>query len=163
KVHVMNIIIGTFKDFMRDDCPRKAAALAFYAIFSLPALLLLIVMIAGAVWGDQAAQGQLVSKLESTVGPAAAEQINTMIEHAGAPTSKSGWMLLAGIAGLLFAATGALAQIQRSLKDAWNVSEEKGGLRGFVMKRVISLLYIFGIGVLLVAVVTVTTALSAFQ
>lgn len=159
----MNIIIGTFKDFMRDDCPRKAAALAFYAIFSLPALLLLIVMIAGAVWGDQAAQGQLVSKLESTVGPAAAEQINTMIEHAGDPTSKSGWALLAGIAGLLFAATGALAQIQRSLNDAWNVSEEKGGLRGFVMKRVISLLYIFGIGVLLVAVVTVTTALSAFQ
>lgn len=159
----MNIITGSFKDFMHDDCPRKAAALAFYAIFSLPAMLLIIIMIAGAVWGEQAAQGQLVSRIESVVGPAAAQQINTMVENAGDTTSKSGWALAAGIAGLLFAATGALAQIQKSLNDAWHVPEDKGGVRGFFMKRLASLFYLFCIGVLLVVFVAISTALSQFQ
>lgn len=159
----MNILKATFKDFMRDDCLRKAAALAFYAIFALPALLLIIIMIAGAVWGEQAAQGQLVSRIETAVGAQAAEQINTMVEKAGDKRSKSGWALVAGIAGLLFAATGALAQIQRTLNDAWNVEEQKTGIRGTIQKRLMSLVYLLGIGALLVVAVAASTMLSAFQ
>jgi membrane protein len=159
----MDLIKDTVKDFIADDCPRKAAALAFYAIFALPAMLLLIITIAGFVWSEEAARGELVTRLSDTVGPEAAQQVHAMVENVNRPDSNSAWAVVAGIAGLLFSATGALVQIQRTLNDAWNVEPEKGGLRHFLLKRLVSFLYILGLGLLLIAAIVASGMLSAFQ
>ena len=159
----VNMFRATFRDFMRDDCPRKAAALAFYSIFALPPTLLIIVTIMGMVWGPEAAQGHLSAKLDDFVGPSAAEQLNTMIENANDPRTQTGWAVAIGIAGIVFAATGAFAQIQKTLNDAWNVSPESGGIKGTVSKRLMSLVYLLGLGILLVIAVAASTVLSAFQ
>src|SRR5688572_29728485 len=69
----------TALDFWNDDCPRMAAALSYYTVFSLPGLLILIVMIAGLIWDPQDVSSAIEGQMRSMIGPEAALQIREMI------------------------------------------------------------------------------------
>ena len=154
-----DLLKGAAQDFVDDDCPRMAAALAYYTVFSLPPLLFLIITIAGVVLGQEAAEGQVKEQVSSLVGPEAAGQVQTMIENASERTSGGTLATLIGIVALVFGATGVFAQLQDALNRAWEVEPdpEVGGLKNFIFKRVLSLGMILGIGFLLL----VSLALSA--
>lgn len=158
------ILKTTFTEFSNDDCPRMAAALAYYTVFSLPPLLVLIILLAGSIWGQQAIQGQIETQIADLIGPQAADQVQTMIRSASEKLAESGGLVatLLGLGALLFGATGAFAQLQGALNQAWEVEPdpEAGGLKNFVFKRLLSFGMILGVAFLLLVSLVVSAVIS---
>jgi membrane protein len=154
----------TVREFLGDDCMRLAAALSYYTIFSLPALLILILMVASVFIDPQDMQGRIDQQMGALIGRDGAEQIQTMIEHANRPDTGGPLAAILGIAALLFGATGAFMQLQAALNKAWDVEPDPdaGGLRNFIVKRFFSLAMILGIAFLLLVSLVISAALGAF-
>jgi membrane protein len=152
----------TFKDFMDDRCPQMAAALSYYTVFSLPALLLLILAIVGFFVDPSDARGRFMDQVSGLVGTQGGEAMRTMIEHANHP--KGGLMAVVGIITLIFGATGAFTQLQEALNTAWEVKPDpkQGGLKKFLTKRVLSFGMILVIAFMLLVSFVVSAAVSAF-
>jgi membrane protein len=161
---VASLLKASANDFMEDDCSTQSAALAYYTIFSLPPLLMLLLMILGALVDPQAIRGQLETQIGSLMGPTAAEQIRTILAQLHGPGSGSVLATVLGIVGLLLGAGGAFGQLQAALNRAWGVKPDphQGGLRGFVGKRLFSFGMILSVAFLLLVSLVVSTLLSAF-
>src|SRR5690606_3949837 len=138
-------------------------ALAYYTIFALPPLLILIMTVAGLFLSP----AEVMEALQNAIGSEqTADQVRTMVESAAERVSGGfSLALILSIVGLLFSATGAFAQFQQALNKAWEVEpdpEEKG--RGKILhiitKRLVSLGMIIVIGFLLVVALTVSGLIS---
>lgn len=152
------------KDFIDDDCPTQAAALSYYTIFSLPPLLVLILMILGALVDPQDIRGQLELQMGALMGPTATEQIRTILQQAHNPGSSSLLPTLLSIAALILGASGAFGQLQVALNRAWEVAPDpqQGGLKAFLLKRVFSFGMILSVAFLLLVSLVLSAALTAF-
>ncbi len=149
-------------EFIDDDCPTMAAALAYYTILSLPAILLILVAVVGIVFGRAAVEGRIQQEIQGAVGPGAAAQVQTMIQRQSQNTSGTVLGLTFGGLALLFSATTAFAQLQNSLNKAWDVQlVAEGGVKSFLRKRLWSFLMLIGIGVLLLASLAISAILPA--
>ncbi|MFP4622587.1 MAG: YihY/virulence factor BrkB family protein, partial [Gemmatimonadota bacterium] len=135
----------------------------YYTVFSLPPMLILLLMIAGLLFEPQEIQGRLVSEAGGAMGSEGAQQIRSMIEHADRPGSGGALMTVLSIAALIFGATGAFAQLQAALNQAWDVKRdpEKSGIMGMVVKRVLSFGMILVIAFLLLVSMVLSALLSA--
>lgn len=143
-------------DWINDRAPELGAALAFYMIFAMAPLVLLLIVIAGAIFGEQAVQGELVGQIDHLVGRAGAEVVQTLVANAARP----GGGLLGTVIGLSVAivgATGILAQLKTSLNRVWDVEPKPGRtIRDLIRTRLL------GLGViLLVAVLLMVSLLSS--
>ncbi len=158
----VEIVKETFRDFSDDNCPRMAAALSYYTVFSLPPLLLLILAIIGFFVDPGDAQGRFMDQIIGLVGPQGGEAMRTMVEQANHP--KGGIMAVVGIATLLFGATGAFAQLQEALNTAWEVEPDpkQGGFKNFIGKRLLSFGMILVIAFMLLVSFVVSALVSAF-
>ena len=158
---VAGILKKTAGDFMADDCMSAAAALSYYTVFSLPALLVLIMMLISAVMDPADVRGGLARQIESLMGAGAAGEVRTLLENAERP---GGGLLptILGIGALLFGATGAVMPLQQALNRAWGVKAEGGGLKGFLMKRIFSLGMILALAFFLLVSLVASAALAAF-
>jgi membrane protein len=153
----------TFTGWSDDGALDLGAALAYYAIFSLAPLLLIVIAVAGLVWGRQAVQGQLVSQLQGLVGEQGGQAIQTMIANASKPGSGV-IATIVGVVTILFGATGVFVQLQTSLDRIWDVQPKPGsGVWGFVRTRILSFGMVLGIGFLLLISMVVTTAVTAIS
>lgn len=159
----LGLLKHTALDFWNDDCPRMAAALSYYTIFSLPPLLILLVWIAGLVWDPAEIRSAIEGQMGSVIGPDAALQIKEMIGHADSDDPGSIATKVLGVAALIFGATGAFIQMQSALNDAWKVEPDpaQGGIRNFIVKRVFSFGLILFIAFLLLVSLALTAGLSA--
>ncbi|MGF1497012.1 MAG: YihY/virulence factor BrkB family protein [Elainellaceae cyanobacterium] len=162
---IWQLIQNTIGEWNRDNASRLAAALAYYTIFSLAPVLILVVAIAGFFFGQEAARGEIVSQIQGLVGRSGAEVIQTAIENANRPGENSGTIAtIIGVVILLFAATGMFVQLQDSLNEVWNVKPRPGrGIRNFARKRLLSFAMIVGIGFLLLVSLVVSALLSGFS
>ncbi len=159
---VKPLLVQTGKEVMDDDVPTLSAAIAYYTVFSLPPLLVVVVAVAGAIFGAQAVEQAIVGQVESAIGPGAADEVGTMIEQRQGSLAGGLGAQLAGIAALLFGATGAFAQLQKALNRAWEVEETSGGgVVGVVLKRMLSFGMILAIAFLLLVSLAVSAAISA--
>src|SRR5579883_1875000 len=158
----MNIITETWDEFSNDDCGTLAAALAYYTVFSLPAMLLIVVKVAGAVLGESAVKGQLQDQLASSMGPQVANQISIMISNASKSTTGGSVALALGILGLLWSASNVSSQLQTALNRAWSVRAREEGTTGLIRKRLLSFLLIVGIGLLVILALSAGAAAGAF-
>ena len=152
----------TFEELTDDDVPSLAAAIAYYTVFSLPPLLVLIVGIAGAIMGPDRVAEAITSQVGSVAGAEGERAVRTMIENASTLGTGVG-SKLAGLAALLFGATGAFAQLQKALNRAWEVEEatEGGGIKGLIFKRLLSFGMVITIAFFLLVSLAVSGALSA--
>ncbi len=159
-----NMLKEVFEEFTDDDALSMAASLSYYTVFSLPALLVIVITILAAVFGQDAAQGQIQSQVSALMGDAAATEIQTMIASASSKMSGSIVQIIIGIGALVFGATGAFAQLQRALNRAWEVEPdpEKGGVMKMILKRLLSFGMVVFIGFLLLVALVVSAAISAF-
>lgn len=139
----------TLDGFLDDDCPRLAAALAFYAVFCVPALVLLATLVAGVFLDAAEVRGTIADRLGSLIGPRGASELTTMLEEADAGGSRSGVAAVLGTAALLFGATAAFAQLQVALNTAWGVRPRTKGVRHLLLKRLLSFILLLIIGLLL--------------
>jgi membrane protein len=149
-------------NFSADECSTRAAALAFYAVFSVPPALLIIIYVAGLKYGEAAAAGQISSHLASFVGPQAASQIEAIISNAA--RQKNGGLIasLIALAGLIFASTTAFAQLQQALNRAWSVEPDDSSLLSLAKKRLVPFLMVIAAGFVLMASMVLGTVASVF-
>ncbi len=158
---VKALVVKTGQETIEDDVPSLAAAIAYYTVFSLPPLLVVVVAVAGAVFGPEAVREALTGQVGSMIGAGAAGAIDGMIASAGDIGSGIG-SKIAGIAALLFGATGAFGQLQKSVNRAWEVEESSdGGVLKTVLKRLVSFGMILTIAFLLLVSLAVSTAVAA--
>ena len=159
---VVGLIKETVSDFLKDDCMDSAAALSYYTIFSLPAILVLLLMLVSSIMNPSDVRGGLESQLQALMGPSAGDQIRTIIQQAEQRPSNGLIPTILGIAGLLFGATGAFGQLQKALNRAWNVEPDphQGGIKNFLSKRVFSFGMILVVAFFLLVSLVVSAALS---
>jgi membrane protein len=150
-----------FTRWNEDHAQQQGAALAYYAVFSLAPLLMIVIAIAGLVFGQEAAEGQIMEQIQGLVGEKSAQAIQSMIEEARKPAAGVIATVLA-IVMLLFGATGVFAQLQESLNIIWRVEEKPGeGIWKMIKNRFISLLAVLGTGFLLLISLVISAGLSA--
>jgi membrane protein len=147
-------------EWSKDNALSLGAALAFYTLFSLAPLLLLIIAIVGLAFGRAAAQGEIVARVAGAVGPEAATVIEGMIKSASTPASGV-LATLVSLATMLFGASGVFGQLQTSLNQIWGVTAgRRRGVRGMVRQRLASFSLILGIGLLLFLSLLVSAVLA---
>jgi membrane protein len=159
---VTGLLKQTVKDFLKDDCMDSAAALSYYTIFSLPAILVLILTLIGAVMNPSDVRGGVEGQLQALMGPSAGEQIRTIIQQAEQKPHNGLIPTILGIVGLLLGATGAFGQLQKALNRAWNVEPDPnhGGLKNFLTKRLFSLGMILVVAFFLLVSLVISAALT---
>lgn len=150
----------TFSDFIEDNALDRAAMIGFYTIFSLPAVLIITIRIAGAVFGNDAVKGQVVQQISGIVGHNSAAQIQSIIENASlSPASTMGTIV--GVCTMIFTATTVFVALQDSLDAIWEVKAkpEKGWLK-LIVDRVLSLALVVSLGFLLLVSLAVDIVLG---
>jgi membrane protein len=160
----LSLLQSSGRDFVADDCPTQAAALSYYTIFSLPPLLMVLLLILGALVDPQDIRGQLEVQLAALMGPTATEQIRTILAQLHGPGSGGTLATVLSVVGLLLGASGAFGQLQAALNRAWAVTPDpmQGGLKAFVGKRLFSFGMILSVAFLLLVSLVLSAALSAF-
>jgi membrane protein len=147
----------------RDNVSRLAAALAYYAIFSLAPLLVIVIAVAGFLFGEEAARGQIVGQFQGLIGREGAQIVEQLIEASAQP-SKGIVATVVGIVAFLLGATGAFNQLQGGLNTVWEVASKPGRVvKGMLRARFLSFLLILGIGFLLLVSLVLSAALEAFN
>lgn len=151
----------TFAEWNADKASRLAAALAYYAIFSLAPLLIIAIAIVGAVFGEEAARGEIVGKIQGLVGKEGAQFIQTAIENASQPQTGTVASIISVVV-ILFGASGFFAQLQDALNTIWEVQPKPDqGLVNIIRSRFLSFTMVLGVGFLLLVSLLLSAALSA--
>ena len=152
----------TFEEWNADNAARLAAALAYYTIFSIAPLLVIVVAMAGLFYGREAAQGQLTHELGRYVtDPAAVDLIQTVIKNARFPET-SAMATLVSFGLLLWGAAGVFGELRNALNNIWDVPPRTTfGIRNFLVDRLLPLVMVVISGFLLVASLLVSAALGA--
>jgi membrane protein len=157
---VFDIIKATVREFLDDDAPRLAAALSYYTVFSLPPILVLILLMTGVFVDIDTVADQILDRAEGALGQDGAQQIETMIR--GTADFDGGLIATTlSLLALAFGATGAFFQLQAALNKAWGVAPDPdSGIKTFVVKRALSFAMIVGAALLLLVLVVVSALLS---
>jgi membrane protein len=148
-------------EWLEDKAPRLGAALAYYAVFSLAPLLVIVTAIAGLVFGQQAVQGHLSTQIQGLVGPDGAKAVEAMVASANKPASGTLASVL-GVVMLLVGAGGLFGELQDALNTIWEVQPKPGrGLLGILRDRFLSFSMVLGTTFLLLISLVVSAALAA--
>ena len=136
---IWSIIKQSFSDFMENKVLKLSAALAYYTIFSLPAMLIIIITVSNIFYGREAIEGTLYHQIAGFVGADAAAQIQQIIRSA-ALSNSSYFATIVGVVTLLIGATSVFSEIQDSINSIWRLkSKPKGiGILKFLMNRLLS-------------------------
>jgi len=160
----LSLLKQTGAGFLEDDCQTQAAALSYYTIFSLPPLLMVILLLLGTLVDPQDIRGQLQTQIGALMGPSATEQIRTILAQLHEPGAGGTLATVLSIGALVLGASGAFGQLQAALNRAWEVGPdpEQGGLKAFMLKRLFSFGMILSVAFLLLVSLVVSAVLSAF-
>jgi membrane protein len=149
--------------WLADNAPRLGAALAFYTLFSLAPVLIVAVSVAGFIFGEKAAQGEIVRQFQGLMGAQGATAIETIIQSSNRPTLGV-FATLLGLLAILVGASGAFNELQDALNTIWKVdSRTKSFWTVISRQRLFSFGLVVAVGFLLLTSLVVTAALSAAE
>ncbi|MBX9626193.1 MAG: YihY/virulence factor BrkB family protein, partial [Gemmataceae bacterium] len=159
---VWEVVKQTGREFMEDKAMRLGAALSFYTALSLAPLLLVVIGIAGLVFGPEAARGELAAQLKDLIGAEGADAVQDML----AKTATTGGGVLSTVVGvvtLLVGATGVFGSLQDALDTVWNVKPDQtpSGIWGMVRDRLLSFGMVCGMAFLLLVSLVLSALLTA--
>jgi membrane protein len=146
--------------YMEDNCLSRGAAIAYYTVFSLTPVLIIVIAVAGFAFGADAARGALLDQLSSLIGHQGGEVLQTMIASAS-NQNRSGWAGIVGVVTLLITASGVFSELQTALNDIWRTKPRMGTVSRLVRARLASLGLVMALGFLLLVSLVISTALSA--
>lgn len=156
----------TWTEWNEDQAPRLGASLAYYTLLSLAPLLILLIALAGLVFGEEAARGQLLAQVQGLVGSEGGKAVQEMVKNA----SKPGSGIIASIIGfavLVFGASTVANELKTSLNQIWDVdttssdASMKDTVKELVKQRSKALTVVLGCGFLLLASLAVSSVLAA--
>ncbi len=150
--------------WVNDYAQSMGAALAYYTMFSIAPLLLIVISIAGIVFGDQAARGEIFLQLEGLLGAPGALAVQGLLESVRKP-AESVAATVFGIVLVLIGATSVFGELQDALDRIWRAPARVGrsGLLGLIRARLLSFGMILGVGFLLMVSLVASAALSAVR
>ncbi|MCC5834632.1 MAG: YihY/virulence factor BrkB family protein [Opitutales bacterium] len=157
----LRILARAGKGWLADKAFQHAAALAFYTLFSMAPLLILVITVTGLLFGQDAAEGQLLETLEAWIGAEGAVTVQKAIAEMN--PQQSGWLAtFLGFCLLAVGATTVFGQLQLSLNQIWEVapSPKKSGVLMLLKTRLLSLTLVLTIGFLLLVSFLLTATLS---
>jgi len=150
------------KSWWATDPFRQSAIIAYYSIFSLPGLLILVITLAGYFFGKEAVTGHVYNEISQTIGEGAANTVRELIAKAS-EAKNSTIATIIGIATIIAGATAVFAQFQKSLNIIWEVKTdtEKSGIWSVVRVRLFSFGLIVSIGFILLVSLVLTSLIAA--
>lgn len=149
--------------WLDDRCPSLGAALAYYTLFSMAPLLLIVVSVAGLLFGADAARGEVAVQLQGLLGDTGAAAVQQLLASVSWP---AGGVLatVTGVVLMLIGATTVFAELQNTLDHIWRAPPRpSGSLWALLRARVLSFGLILGVGFLLIVSLLISAALSAVQ
>jgi membrane protein len=159
-----NIIKETFNEFLDNKVMKLSAALAYYTIFSIPALLIIIIWVSDIFYGKQAVEGGVYGQIAGFVGKDAALQIQETIRNATL-SSGSNFAAIVGIGTLIIGATGVFTEMQDSINQIWHLKARpykgKGWLR-LIINRLLSFSMVITLGFLLLVSLVINGVMDIF-
>jgi membrane protein len=157
------VLRDTFNGFMDDRCLKLSASLAYYTIFSLAPLLVMVMSLASIFLGEEAIRGQIFGQINGLVGNEAAKQIQDMIKNVGL-SGKTNTALIVGIITLLIGATSIFVEIQDSVNLIWRVkAKPKRGWLKLLKDRLLSSSLVVSLGFLLMVSLVVNGIILALS
>jgi membrane protein len=158
---VFDLFRAAITGWLDDRAPSMGAAIAYYTVFSLAPVLIIVIAVAGLVYGARAAEGALFDQIAALVGKESAGAIQALLRSAGG-TESGVIATLVGFAALIIAATGVFGEIQASFNVIWKARAYGFTLWTLLKTRLRSLALIVVIGVLLLLSLALSTALATF-
>lgn len=160
---IWRALVKAGKGFMKDKVPKLSASLAYYTLFSIGPMLLVIIFIIDMIWGQQAVQGLIVQQLESVTGKQVAAQIQEIIKNASVDSSST-FAAIIGFVTLFMGASTVFIEIQDTINYIWNLRlKENTGWRKVLSTRLLSFSIVISLGFLLLVSLIVNTLLEGLM
>ncbi len=150
------------KNWLSSEAFIYAAALAFFTVFSIAPVMIVVVTVVGFILGERAAQGELMEQLQQVLGPEAAEFVETAVVNS--QIDQSGlWPTIIGVLAIVVGATTVFAQMQQSLNRIWDVAPRpsSSSIWLYLKARVLSLTIVLSIGFVLLVSLLLSVAMRA--
>lgn len=160
--HWLSILAAALRHWLDSQAFIYAAALAFFTVFSIAPILVVVVALVGLVLGERAVQGELFTQLEATLGTEAAGVVQTAVVNS--QIDQSGFVpALVGIVATIIGATTVFAQMQQSLNQIWSVAPrpKRNNLWALLKSRLLSLTIILAIGFIMMVSLLLSVALRS--
>jgi membrane protein len=162
-ISIWQLFRQTGSDWVEDKAPRLGAALAYYSMFSIAPLVVIVLTISGLAFGEQTVSDAMDSQLRDLLGESGAEVVEDMVKAARKP-SRGIIATMIGLVALLFGASGVFGQLQDALNTIWEVKPKPGrGLWGLLKDRFISFAMVLGTGFLLLVSLMLSAALAVID
>jgi membrane protein len=164
KKGIVALFKNTASEWIQDKCPQLGAALAYFTVFSLAPLVLVLLAVFGLIFGssDQARQ-KLTEQLQYLIDPSGIKVIQDIAANAAKPQAGIVATVI-GVVLALFGASGVFGQLQDALNTIWGVKPKPGGgIMGFIRTRFLSFAMVGGVCFLLLVSLTVETVLRGFS
>jgi membrane protein len=153
----------SFNSFLDHKALKLSASLAYYTVFSIGPVIIIIIYFAGVIYGQEAVQGTVFGELKGLVGAEAAAQIQEMIKNA-ALSGQSSFAAVIGFITLFIGATGVFAEIQDSINDIWGLKPKpEKGLLKMLINRLLSFSVVVSLGFILLVSLIVNGVIEALM
>src|ERR1700761_6790402 len=153
--------IGAFRQFAEDRCAAMAAAIAFYAAFSLAPTLVMVIAVAGWFFGAQAVRGELFAHIRGLLGDEAATGVQTIVQNARHAGSAGGIAAIISFALLAIGASATFSSLNSALNIVWPLSGPRSSsVIALVRVRLISFGLVLGVAFLLIVSLVLDTAIT---
>ncbi len=163
---VLALVQDAVEGWLDDRAPSMGAALAYYTLFSIAPLLLIVIAVAGAVFGAEAARGEIFGQLRALLGADGAAAVEGLLRSVQLQ-GQAGWGTAVGAALLLFGATTVFAELQGALDRIWRMPTRAGGgllgLLAVVRARLVSFGLILGVGFLMMVSLVLSAVLAVLS
>lgn len=159
---ILNLLKETYLSWDKNDPWAKSAVIAYYALFSLPSLLIITVHFAGVFFGREAVEGRITGEISGMIGKGSSDLIETMIVNS-ALSESSFLFVIFGIGVLIFGATGVFFQLQKALNNIWSVRSKKNNIWDTIKRRAVSFGMVLIVGLLMLISLVLSTAINALS
>jgi membrane protein len=159
---VLRLLTMTFRQWLQDKAPQLGAALAYYTVFSLAPLILLLLAVFGLIYGNsEVARREILHQLYAFLDRSSAKAVEDIATSTGKPAANT-LATIAGIAVALFGASGVFGQLQDALNTIWGVKPRPGkGIASFLRARFLSFAMVAGVCFLLLVSLVVSAVITA--
>jgi membrane protein len=159
---IYKIVHRSLVSWFKDEASSMGAAIAFYTLFSITPILLIVIWVAGAFIAPDAVQAHVLAQMKILLGDAGAAAVRTLLVSARYGVG-NGWSTAVGVVTLLIGATSVFAELQNSLNRIWRTPRPEGnqGVWRAVQNRLLSFGLVLGVGFLLLVSLIVSAALES--
>jgi len=164
---IYHLIMDTYNEWSHDRAARIGAALAYYTLFSMAPLLVIVITIAGGVYGEAAAEGQIVGAISDQIGPEAAHGVERLLRDVNEAGSHLFSTILTGII-LIYGATNLFSHLRDALNTMWNVRHKPvehfwKGILWVAWDRMLAAIMVFIISMVFLAALAISAGLTVLN